>query len=262
MRTIAITNQKGGCGKTTTAVNLAAAFAVNGRVTLLIDLDPQGHATMGAGFDPESLEITVRDLFSNPAVPVGDIVIRTPVDKLDLIPSNILLSGAEIHIRSMNEREYVLRKILSNLYDFYDICIIDCSPSLSLLTVNALVSSDEVIIPVQTQYYSLEGLKQVLATIEIVQGKFNSQLEILGILLTFVEQRAKISRQIQHQLREYFGEAVLETVIHKDVRLAEAPSARTPVLAYAPQCRAALEYELLANEIEHAQKNWITETNK
>ncbi|MBN2269017.1 MAG: ParA family protein [Sedimentisphaerales bacterium] len=261
MRTIAITNQKGGCGKTTTAVNLAAAFAVNGRVTLLIDLDPQGHATMGAGFDPESLEITVRDLFGDPAIPAGDAVLRTQLDKLDLIPSNILLSGTEFHVRSMNEREYVLKKALSELNEFYDICIIDCSPSLSLLTVNALVCSNDVVIPVQTHFYSLEGLKQVLATVEIVQDRFNSQLEILGILLTFVDRRAKMSRQIQCQLREYFGETVLETVIHTNVRLAEAPSARAPILTYAPKCKAALEYELLAKEIEHAQKDGITKTN-
>lgn len=262
MRTIAITNQKGGCGKTTTAVNLAAAFAVSGRATLLVDLDPQGHATMGAGFDPENIETTARDLFPDPAIPAEDAVLRTQLDKLDLIPSNILLSGAEFHIRFMNEREYVLGRALSELDEFYDICIIDCSPSLSLLTVNALVSSDEVIIPVQTQYYSLEGLKQVLATIEIVQGRFNSQLDILGILLTFVERRAKMSKQIQRQLREYFGEAVLETVIHRNVRLAEAPSARAPILTYAPKCEATMEYELLVNEIEHARKNGITKTNK
>jgi len=261
MRTIAITNQKGGCGKTTTAVNLAAAFAANGRATLLVDLDPQGHATMGAGFDPESVETTVRDLFAEPAIAAGEVVLRTQLDKLDLIPSNILLSGAEFNIRSMNNREYILSRALSELDGFYDICIIDCSPSLNLLTVNALVSSHEVVIPVQTHYYSLEGLRQVLATIEIVQDRFNAQLNILGILLTFVDRRATMSKQIQRQLREYFGDAVLETVIHRNVRLAEAPSARAPVLTYAPKSKAALEYELLANEIEHARKDWITETN-
>lgn len=261
MRTIAITNQKGGCGKTTTAVNLAAAFAMNGRSVLLIDLDPQGHATMGAGFDPENVDKTVRDMFADPPVPTADIVIRTHFEKLDLLPSNILLSGADFRLRSMKDREYVLTKALAEIDGFYDICIIDCSPSLNLLTVNALVSSSEVIIPVQTQYYSLEGLRQVLATVEIIQGRFNSKLEILGILLTFVDRRAKMSRQIQRQMREYFGGEVLETVIHRNVKLAEAPSARAPILTYAPNSKAALEYELLANEIENARKNGITKTN-
>ncbi len=252
MRTIAITNQKGGCGKTTTAVNLAAAFAMSGRITLLVDLDPQGHATMGAGFDPERIEKTVLDILKDPPISVEEIVLRTKFDRLDLIPSNVLLSGAEFHLRTMNEREYVLRNGLSNLNGCYEICIIDCSPSLNLLTVNALVSSSEVIIPVQAHYYSLEGLKQVITTVEIVQGEFNPELEILGILLTFVDRRTKMSKQIQRQLREYFGEKVLNTVIHRNVRLAEAPSARTPISTYAPKCEAALEHKLLANEIENA----------
>jgi chromosome partitioning protein len=252
MRTIAITNQKGGCGKTTTAVNLAAAFAMSGRITLLVDLDPQGHATMGAGFDPEKMRNTVLDILKDPPISVEEIVLRTQFDRLDLIPSNVLLSGAEFHLSTMNEREYVLRNGLSNLNECYEICIIDCSPSLNLLTVNALVSSSEVIIPVQAHYYSLEGLKQIITTVEIVQSEFNPELEILGILLTFVDRKTKMSKQIQRQLREYFGEKVLNTVIHRNVRLAEAPSARTPISTYAPKCEAALEHKLLANEIENA----------
>jgi len=252
MRTIAITNQKGGCGKTTTAVNLAAAFAMSGRFTLLVDMDPQGHATMGAGFDPEKIGKTVMDILKDPPISVEEIVLRTKFDRLDLIPSNLLLSGAEFHLRTMNEREHVLRRGLSDLNGCYEICIIDCSPSLNLLTVNALVSSGEVIIPVQAHYYSLEGLRQVLATVEIVQSKFHPELEILGILLTFVERGTKMSKQIQRQMREYFGDMILDTVIHKNVRLAEAPSARTPISSYAPKCEAALEHKLLANEIENA----------
>lgn len=261
MRTIAITNQKGGCGKTTTAVNLAAAFAMSGRDVLLIDLDPQGHATIAAGFDPENVDRTVRDMFGDDPMPATDIVHYTDLERLHLLPGNILLSGVNYNLRTMKDREYVLANGLAEIEGFYDICMIDCSPSLNLMTVNALVCSDEVILPVQTQYYSLEGLRQVLATVEIVQDRFNPKLEILGILLTFVDRRAKMSRQIQRQMRDYFGDQVLETVIHRNIRLAEAPSARAPVLKYAPNSKAALEYELLANEIINARKNGITKTN-
>ena len=252
MRTIAIANQKGGCGKTTTAVNLAAAFSLAGKAVLLVDLDPLAHATIGAGFDPHDLDGTVLDLFKEPPRHIADLVLRTDIERLHVLPSNILLSGAEIYLQSAQDKEYILRDGLAQLNGFYDACIIDCSPSLSLLTLNALVGSDDVIIPVQTHYYAVEGLRQVLETVEIVQNRFNPNLEICGILLTFVENSTKLSRQIQRQLREYFGELVLDTVIHKNIRLAEAPSARAPIFTYAPKCSAAWEHELLANEIEDA----------
>ena len=249
MRIVSIANQKGGCGKTTTAVNLASAFAVLGKRVMLIDLDPQAHATLGLGCDPESLNRTVYDLFADTDMPVSELTAASNVEGLTLLPSNVLLSGVELELASLENREYVLRERIKEVNGSYDMCLIDCSPSLSLLTVNALVASDEVIIPVQTHYYALEGLRQLLETIDIVQRRFNENLAILGVLLTFVENRTKLSRQVQRQMREYFGELVFDTVIHKDVRLAEAPSAHEPVFVYAPESTGALEHKILAEEI-------------
>jgi chromosome partitioning protein len=186
MRTVAIANQKGGCGKTTTAVNLATAYAVSGKRVLLIDLDPQSHATIGLGRDPETLEKTVYNLLTDPNASASMLAIDSNVDGLSLLPSNILLSGIEFELASLDGREYVLSNKLGDVNGSYDICFIDCSPSLSLLTLNALVASDDVIIPVQTHYYALEGLRQLLETIDIVKKRYNKNLEILGILLTFV----------------------------------------------------------------------------
>jgi chromosome partitioning protein len=249
MRIVAIANQKGGCGKTTTAVNLASALAMLGKKVLLIDMDPQAHATIGLGCDPEAVDKTVYHLFAENDVPVDVMIVKSNVEGLDVLPSNVLLSGVELELASKENREYILDKRLKQINGHYDMCIIDCSPSLSLLTINALVASGELIIPVQTHYYALEGLRQLLETVDIVQKRFNQNLEILGLLLTFVESRTKLSRQIQRQMREYFGDLVFNTVIHKDVRLAEAPSAHESVFSYAPDSTGALEHRILAEEI-------------
>jgi len=206
MRTIAIANQKGGCGKTTTAINLATAFAALGKQVILIDLDPQAHTTLGLGCDPEALDRTVYHAITNVQIPasrmqisISKAVQSTNVEGLDLVPSNILLSGAEFELATLYGREYVLSRQLKHMSNNYGICLIDCSPSLSLLTLNALVASTDVIIPVQTHYYALEGLKQLLATVDIVRERFNHNLRILGVLLTFVESRTTLSRQVQQK---------------------------------------------------------------
>jgi len=250
MRIIAIGNQKGGCGKTTTSVNLAAAFAEKGSRVLVVDLDPQGHATLGFGRDPEKFDKTIYHAMTNRQVSVSKIIVPTEIERLDLAPSNILLSGAEIELAGLLGRELVLGEQLRSVEDKYDICVIDCPPSLGLLTLNALVASTDVIVPVQVHYYAVEGLKQLLETADIIRVHFHPcQVRILGLLLTFVESKTLFSRQIQQQMRKYFGDLVFNTVIHRTVRLAEAPSAGMPVLVYAPQNRGAREYRALATEI-------------
>ena len=250
MRRIAIANQKGGCGKTTSSVNIAAAFAQHGKRTLIMDLDPQGHSTLGLGHNPETLDKTVYHALTNVQIPLPRVIIGTSMEGLNLAPSNILLSGAELELVNVTGREFVLSEQFRLVDDEYDVCVMDCPPSLGLLTLNALVASTDVIVPVQVNYFAMEGLRQLLETADIIKMNFQPcYVKILGLLLTFVEDRTLLSRQIQQQMREYFGDLVFDTVIHRTVRLAEAPSAGESILTFAPKSRGAAEYLALVEEI-------------
>jgi chromosome partitioning protein len=250
MKIFAVVNQKGGCGKTTTAVNLAAAFAEQNKNVLLIDLDPQGHASIGLGHDPDMLEHSVYDALTNPRISLAGVLLPTTTERLTLAPASIILASAEIELAQTAGRELVLAGHLQSVRDRYDICVMDCAPTFGILTISALVACTDVIVPVQAHYYSMEGLRRVMETIRLIRGRFHpSSAGNLNILLTLVEDRTTLSRQIQLQIREIFGPMVFSTVIHNNVRLCEAPSAGESVLLYAPRSRGAMEYRALAAEI-------------
>ncbi len=259
MRTIAMINQKGGCGKTTTAINTAAAFAELGYRVLLVDLDPQGHACMGLGIDPDKLNRTIYDVLTNAQFSLANIITKTKVEWLDLVPCNVLLAGAELELAGVLGKELILATKLRVVSERYDVCIIDSPPALGILTLNALVASTDVIVPVQVHYFALEGLKRLLETVRIIRERFHPcSSEILGLLLTFVEDGTIFSRQVQQEMRGFFGELVFNTVIHKTIRLAEAPSAGEPILTYAPESRGAADYRSLVEEIL-AEPIWAEE---
>jgi len=250
MRIIAVANQKGGCGKTTTAVNIAAALAAMGNRVLLVDLDPQAHSTVGCGYNPDGWDKTIYDVLTNPLVPVSAIITNTSLKLLDLVPSNILLGSAEIELRQVLGKQLVLGEQLKAIANEYDLCVIDCGPSLGLLMINALVASTGIVVPVQVHFYALDGLRRLLQTICIVRERFHPCLaRALGLVLTFVESRTRLSRRVEIGVRRRFGNLVFDTVIHRSIVLAEAPSAGQSILAYAPQSRAAAEYRSLAGEI-------------
>ncbi len=250
MRTIAVANQKGGCGKTTTAVNLAASLALRGYRVLLVDLDPQGNATLGLGYKPRSLKTTLYDALTRQNIHLPDILLRTRIKGLDLAPSNVLLAGVELELRGTLGRELMLGALLHEVQDLYDFCIIDCCPSLGILSVNALVASTDVVAPVQVHYYALEGLQRLLDTIRVLHDRFSPcEVEPLGLVLTFVDDRTLLSRQMQQGMRRTFGALVFDTVIHTAVSLAEAPSHQKTILDHAPESRASREYLSLTTEV-------------
>ncbi len=250
---ITIANQKGGVGKTTTASNLAACIGVAEKKTLLIDFDPQGNASSGMGFDYNNIEKTIYEALMKDE-DINDTILKTDIEYLDLIPSNTRLVGAEIELVNVIGREKVLKEIIAEIKGNYDYIFIDCPPSLGLLTINSLTASDSVLIPIQCEYYALEGLSQLLKTIRLVQKHLNTSLEIEGVLLTMYDNRLNLSNQVANEVKNYFGEKVFKTVIQRNVRLSEAPSFGKPVILYDAVCIGTENYMELAEEIIHNEK--------
>lgn len=245
---IALTNQKGGVGKTTSAVNLAASLAGLDRRVLLVDLDPQGHASMGSGIDKHSLDKSVLDVLLGEATAADTIVRKLPV-KYDVLPSNGDLTAAEVELMHADQRESGLSSALASIFAEYDVVLIDCPPSLNMLTVNALAAAHGVLIPLQCEFYALEGLSALLDTVEQIKQSINPDLAVSGILRTMYDKRTSLTREVDKQLRDYFGDALLKTTIPRNVKVAEAPSHGLPVTQYARFSRGSQAYRVLAKEL-------------
>jgi chromosome partitioning protein len=254
-KVIALANQKGGVGKTTTAINLGASLAVLEFKTLLIDADPQANSTSGVGFDPKNIKTSVYECIIDDLDP-NNIILNTQTPNLDLLPAHIDLVGAEIEMINLPSREKMMRRVIKKIRDKYDFILIDCSPSLGLVTINALTAADSVIIPVQCEYFALEGLGKLLNTIKIVQTRLNPELDIEGILLTMFDIRLRLSKQVVEEVKTHFQQMVFDTIIHRNTRLSEAPSFGETVIMHDATSVGAINYLNLAREI--LQKNGLT----
>ena len=247
-KSIAIFNQKGGVGKTTTNINLAASLAMKGKKVLLLDIDPQGNTTSGVGISKKSLKYSTYDLLIDDELDIHDVIQKTKTERLDLVPADVSLAGAEVEPVQLEHRESRLKNQLAKVKDEYDYIFIDCPPSLGLLTINSLTAVDSVLIPIQCEYYALEGVSQLMSTIELVKKSLNPHLEIQGVVLSMFDGRTNLSIAVVEEVKKYFREKVYTTVIPRNVRLAEAPSFGMPIFQYDPHSRGAEAYDEFADE--------------
>ncbi len=255
-RIIAVANQKGGVGKTTTSINLSACLAELGQRVLVVDVDPQGNTTSGLGVDKNNVENTIYELMLGECT-IDECVIKNVLDNLDVMPSNVNLSGAEIDLIGVDEREYILQKEINKIRDNYDFVIVDCPPSLSMLTVNAMTASDTVLVPIQCEYYALEGLSQLIHTINLVKKRLNPDLEMEGVVFTMYDARTNLSLQVVENVKENLKQTIYKTIIPRNIRLAEAPSHGLPINLYDPKSAGAESYRLLADEVIHrGEEEW------
>lgn len=249
-RIIAVANQKGGVGKTTTTINLSACLAEAGKKVLVIDVDPQGNTTSGLGIDKNDVDNTVYELMLGEAE-LKECIYESVMEGLYVIPSNVNLAGAEIELIDIDEREYILKKITESVKDEYDFIMLDCPPSLSMLTVNAMTAANTVLVPIQCEYYALEGLSQLMRTIDLVTKKLNPELEMEGVVFTMYDARTNLSLQVVENVKSNLNRTVYKTIIPRNVRLAEAPSHGLPINLYDPKSAGAESYRLLAEEVIH-----------
>ena len=247
-RIIAVANQKGGVGKTTTSINLAACLAEKGKKVLAVDMDPQGNLTSGLGVDKDSVEKSIYELIIG-EVDIKEVINKEVLENLDIIPTSIDLSAAEIELIGVDDKEYILRNAIDQVKDQYDFVIIDCPPSLSMLTINAMTTADSVIVPIQCEYYALEGLSQLIHTVELVKDRLNSKLEIEGVVFTMYDARTNLSIQVVENVKDNLQQNIYKTIIPRNIRLAEAPSYGLPINKYDPKSTGAESYMRLADEV-------------
>lgn len=247
-RIIAVANQKGGVGKTTTSINLAACLAEKGKKVLAVDMDPQGNLTSGLGVDKDSVEKSIYELIIG-EVDINEVINKEVLGNLDIIPTSIDLSAAEIELIGVDDKEYILRNAIDQVKDQYDFVIIDCPPSLSMLTINAMTTADSVIVPIQCEYYALEGLSQLIHTVELVKDRLNSKLEIEGVVFTMYDARTNLSLQVVENVKDNLQQNIYKTIIPRNIRLAEAPSYGLPINKYDPKSTGAESYMRLADEV-------------
>ena len=255
-RIIAIANQKGGVGKTTTAINLSACLAELGEKVLAIDMDPQGNMTSGLGIDKNNVEYTVYDLIIGEAE-INQVICKEALENLDVLPANVDLSAAEIELIGIDNKEYIIRDEVEKVKKNYDYIIIDCPPSLSMLTINAMTTADTVLVPIQCEYYALEGLSQLIHTIDLVKERLNPRLEMEGVVFTMYDARTNLSLQVVENVKENLNKTIYKTIIPRNIRLAEAPSHGMPINMYDPKSAGAENYRLLAEEVIHkGEEEW------